>query len=60
MPEFQVDNKNKTKGLMHFIYFSSISMCATPCRAAGMQRRAEKLVWYCNTYVAVYAMCRCL
>ena len=44
MPEFQVDNKNKTKGLMHFIYFSSISMCATPCRAAGMQRRAEKLV----------------
>lgn len=44
MPEFQVDNKNKTKGLMYFICFSSMSICATPCRAAGMQIRAEKLV----------------
>lgn len=57
MPEFQVDNKNKTKGLMHFIYFSSISLCATPCRAAGMKIRAEKLVQYCNSCVTGYAMC---
>lgn len=57
MPEFQVDNKNKTKGLMHFIYFSSISVCVTPCRAAGMKIRAEKLVQYCNSCVTGYAMC---